>query len=160
MDRLANEDSLARPEGFEPPTPRSVVSFDAQSQEPKWKTSRDERWLFPAIPADMGAIVGTRDGHKPRSPRGPGGTGCYPVRICERHAPGGGRKFDKVARERFFHPSGRCIPIIKERIGLYVSKSIFSRSFFFLTTNWWSLSTTSIHGPKVCTNALMAILRV
>src|SRR5437667_11557036 len=84
MDRLANEDSLARPEGFEPPTPRSVVSFDAQSQEPKWKTSRDERWLFPAIPSDMGAIVGTRGGHKPRSPRGPGGTGCHPVRICER----------------------------------------------------------------------------
>src|SRR2546430_15410912 len=108
----------------------------------------------------MGAIVGTRDGHKPRSPRGPGGRVAIRFASASGHAPGGGRKFDKVARQRFFHPSGRCIPIIKERIGLYVSKSIFSRSFFFLTTNWWSLSTTSIHGPKVCTNALMAILRV
>jgi hypothetical protein len=75
MSRLANEDSLARPEGFEPPTPRSVVSFDAQSQETKWKTSRDERWLFPAIPSDMGAIVGTGDGHKLRSLRRPRGRG-------------------------------------------------------------------------------------
>src|SRR5205807_9135724 len=106
MDRLANEDSLARPEGFEPPTPRSVVSVDAQSQEPKWKTSRDERWLFPAIPSDMGAIVGTRDGHKPRSPRGPGGDGLPSgshLRAGTRQEVDGSLK---VARERFFHPSG------------------------------------------------------
>src|SRR5437763_5739733 len=103
---------LARPEGFELPTPRSVVSFDAQSQETKWKTSKDERWLFPAIPSDMGAIVGTRDGNKPRRPLKHPRLGGRPLSPLDERAqaPRGGRKFDKVARERFFHPSGRCIP--------------------------------------------------
>src|SRR4029077_10778337 len=36
MRRCLN--NLARPEGFEPPTPRSVVSFKAESQELRHKT--------------------------------------------------------------------------------------------------------------------------
>ncbi len=45
--------NMARPEGFEPPTPRSVVSSDAQSQETKWKTSSEEPPFFSALPCDM-----------------------------------------------------------------------------------------------------------